>query len=67
MLRKTFAQVPRAMSHLRDLVDEFIEVDNDALVPRLRAARDVRALIAVCDEVGGDSGSRQLELWLPGF
>ena len=42
-------------------------VDNDARTPKLKTARDVRALIAVCNEVGGDCDSRQLEAWLPGF
>lgn len=67
VLKKTFERVPAAVTLLRPLVDEFIEVDNDARTPKLRTARDVRALLAVCNEVGGDCESRLLEAWLPGF
>ena len=58
VLRRTFDRVPAAVTMLRPMVDEFVEIDNDARTPKLRAARDVRALLAVCGEVGGDCESR---------
>ena len=67
VLAATFKRVPAAVAKLREHVDEYIEIDNDARRPRLRTPRDVRALLAVCAEVGGDCESRQLESWLPGF
>ena len=66
VLRATFKRVPAAVTKLRPLVDEYIEIDNDGDRPRLRTARDTRALIAVCRGVGGDCESRHLEGWLPG-
>ena len=67
VLKATFRRVPAAVTKLRPLVDEYIEIDNDGERPKLRTARDVRAMIAVCRDVGGDCESRNLEQWLPGF
>lgn len=67
VLKATFRRVPAAMTKLRPLVDEYIEIDNDGERPRLKTARDTRSLIAVCRGVGGDCESRGLEQWLPGF
>jgi hypothetical protein len=67
VLKATFRRVPAAVTKLRPLVDEYIDIDNDGERPKLRTARDVRAMIAVCRDVGGDCESRNLEQWLPGF
>ena len=67
VLKATFRRVPAAVTKLRPLVDEYIEIDNDGAHPRLKTSRDTRALIAVCRDVGGDCESRNLERWLPGF
>mmetsp|Transcript_8837 Transcript_8837/g.23081 ORF Transcript_8837/g.23081 Transcript_8837/m.23081 type:complete len:336 (+) Transcript_8837:18-1025(+) len=67
VLLDAFRQVPRSVARLAPMVDECIVVDNNARQPRFRSSNDVRSLLRVCREVGGDCESRQLELWLPGF
>ena len=67
VLQDTFRQVPRSVGQVRGLVDEYVEVDNDATQPELKTSRDVRALLRVCRAVGGDCESVHLEKWLPGF
>lgn len=58
-------RVPLSVAKLVPLVDECVTIDNNSRQPRLKTSRDVRALLRVCREVGGDCGSRHLESWLP--
>ena len=67
VLKATFKRVPAAITQLRELVDEFIDINNNGEHPKLKASRDTRALIRVCRDVGGDCESRHLESWLPGL
>ena len=66
VLREAFKQVPASVARLAPLVDECIEIDNDvSRQAHLKTATDVRALLRVCREVGGDCATRELEGWLP--
>lgn len=67
VLRSVFEQVPRSVDALAPLVDERIEIDNDNFHPRFKAAIDVRAMLRMCRDIGGDCTSRFIESWLPGF
>jgi len=67
VLRAVFNQVPNSIDQLAQYVDERIEIDNDSRQPKFKTSGDVRALLRVCREVGGDPESRMIERWLPGF
>ena len=67
ILKEVYKRVPAAIRKLTPLVDEYIEVDNEFANPRLKTARDVRSLLRVCRDIGGDCESRHLESWLPGW
>jgi hypothetical protein len=66
LLRSTFHELPAAVTQLRPLVHEFIEIDNDAdQHPTLKSQRDVTALLTICRDINGSCETRQLEAWLP--
>lgn len=67
VLREVYNRVPPAVKVLRPLVDEYIQIDNDEGKPTLKTASDVRSLLRVCRDVGGDCESRHLEQWIPGW
>ena len=67
VLREVYKRVPPAVKVLRPLVDEYIQIDNDDGKPTLKTASDVRSLLRVCRDVGGDCESRHLEQWIPGW
>ena len=67
VLQQTFRQVPLSVAKLAPLVDECIEIDNESRQSRFQSSADVRAMLRLCNDIGGDCESRQLEMWLPGF
>ena len=67
ILREVYKRVPAAVKKLRPLVDEYIEIDNESERPHFKTAPDVRSVLRVCRDIGGDCESRHLEHWLPGW